>query len=115
MAAGDLATTRNAPPGRIVLVGKVKSRSPESRYPLMSSEKGLELNSSTYSSSLPSARGAGLYMISEMTRPVLRLDGPSGSRGEIRYPTIPLVTKDKSRNLAEVVKLVVWLLVAGPK
>src|SRR5437588_9945314 len=115
MSVGDLATTRNAPPDRIVLVGNVKSMSPESRYPLMSSKNGLELSSSTYSSSLPSVRGAGLYMISVMTRPVLRLDGPSGSRGDIRFPMIPLVTKDKSRNRAVVVRLVVWLHTARPK
>src|SRR5438105_9698640 len=86
MSVGDLATTRNAPPDRIVLVGNVKSMSPERRYPLMSSKNGLELNSSTYSSTLPSVRGAGLYIISEITRPVLRLEGPSGSQGRASGP-----------------------------
>src|SRR2546430_6265095 len=96
MSVGDLAMTRNAPPDRIVLVGNVKSMSPESRYPLMSSKNGLELNSSTYSSSLPSVRGAGLYMISAMTRPGLRLAGPSGSRGGIRFSSMPFGTRDQS-------------------
>src|SRR5438128_10360741 len=86
MSVGDLATTRNAPPVRIVLAGNVKSISPDNRYPLMSSKNGLELNNSTYSSAAPSVHGAGLYMISEMTRPVLRLEGPSGSQGSVSGP-----------------------------
>ena len=73
----------------------------------MSSTNGFELNNSTYSKTLSSVRGAGLYMISEMTSPVFRLDGPSGSRGNTGAPTTPFVTNDKSRNRAVVSQLVV--------
>ena len=51
--------------------------------PLMSSAHGFELNTSMNSSvtfvDCPGT-GFGLYMISVITSPVLRLDGPGGSR-----------------------------------
>ena len=51
--------------------------------PLMSSAQGFELNTSMNSSVRLVDRpgtGRGLYMISVITSPVFRLDGPGGSR-----------------------------------
>src|SRR5437868_9718399 len=59
--------------------------------PLMSSSHGLELNNSMNSRVLLvfcPGTALGLYMISVITRPVLRLDGPGGSRSVV-YPNCP--------------------------
>jgi hypothetical protein len=47
-----------------------------------------------------------LYIISEITRLVRRLDWPSGSRGNGAVDTEAVVTLEKSRNAA----VVVWLV-----
>src|SRR5438093_597466 len=78
-SAGAGATTRKLKAGRMVLVGNVKSATPERRKPLRSAGTASELYSSMNSRFFPSGRGCGWNMASEMTRPVRRLDGPSGS------------------------------------
>jgi hypothetical protein len=54
-------------------------------------------------------------MISEMTSPVRRLLGPSGSKGGARLALPTLVTFPKSRNAAVASWLVLWLETPKPK
>ena len=81
----------------------------------MSSKNGFVLYSSMNSTLFVSARGAGLYMISEMTRPVLREEGPGGSEGfGVAARTAPVASM-KSRNFATADWLVLWLVTARPR
>ena len=63
---------------------------------------------------LPSVRGAGLYMISEITKGVRRLEGPKGSCGLVIVATTAEVTFAMLRNRAVVGSLELWLLAASP-
>src|ERR1041384_3787781 len=80
----------------------------------MSSHQGLELYSSTYCNTLPSLREGGASMISEITSPVRRLHGPSGSNRGGSVPATGLVTSPISRNWAVAGCAVLWLEMHRP-
>ena len=62
----------------------------------------------------PSARVAGVYMISENTNWECREEGPSGSPGGVNVPIEALIAVPKFRNCATVAAVVFWLAAVSP-